>query len=1180
MKYVRVFSIVISLLFILSCFSTTLYNEEPPYDSDDLQIQSLESETKPQYSPTFPSNSRGASGNYLNLISEIGHGLNIGYENSLATGDVDNDGKDEVIFGNEDGYVHIVQYQDGDYVDEWRSPNLDWECYGLAVGDTDDDGTPEIVVGNQYGMLYIFGFQGPDLGYVKEWEYQLNKEEPFGLAVGDLDDDGYGEIVVGALQLVSTEENVFVFGFDGSTYVEEYRYLMTDFANYAHSVVIYDVDSDGTDEFIVGTREFSATTSARGTFYVFGYNGNDYTLEYKRPDVSDYVMDLDVGDVDDDGNPEIVVSGASVNIYQYEFGVYLIENSISEDHPKVQVGDVNNDDIPEIVTGSWELKIWQETTLLWESGPFEQEVYSILITDSDSDSKNEILFTKGVMDWYADLFILGYSGSSFVYEWISEYLPSISAISISDVNADSENDLVLATRPGELIIFENPKYQLAVKDAIRIDVGFEIIHVFCGNFDGDTTNDIVATDANRLVYFLEFDGANYQVVAQIEIQNGGFTAATSEDVDNDGKNELIIANFNGMVDVIGFEGSYSIEWEGLITDNGITAITTGDSDNDGDVEIIIGGFDYILYIFVYNGSEYVEIRSQLMAGMIFTLGVGDTNYDGNNELVVEVGYFELLVFHWNGTYYVVDWNMPFSEDAHNEAMDIGYIDSIDKDLIAIGTFELYVIGYNTDYETLFLSETFTFLIQCLIMGDLDESGTNEILISTGSYVFIYGKDYWAFASIFASKTEVLTGEEISFDGSQSKGVGTLMYYFDFGDGQNSGWTTESTSSHSYLTAGTYTVSLKIRDTNGNESVNSAKVTITVMEPNIIPVAYIDGIAPNPATKGESVSFSGHGTDEDGLIISYQWESTIDGFLGDENSFSSTLLSEGNHIISFKVLDDRDSWSVIVEESIEILPEIQNQIPSAFIDSISPNPGFEGDIITFSGSGVDEDGTIISYSWESQIHGELSTLSSFSVSSLAQGSHEISFKVQDDNEIWSEAAIETLLIEAVIPNRAPTGTIDSISPSSAQEGETVYFEGTGEDADGEIVSYSWESSIDGELSTQRSFSTSSLSLGEHVITFTVIDDKDTESDPVTMTIIIREKESEEKEMFNPVIAGIFVLIGILILATFLVISAKKKSGNNNQLVGCPFCGSPFRIATLERPVAVQCPTCGQTALVNK
>ncbi|UCE38836.1 MAG: PKD domain-containing protein, partial [Thermoplasmata archaeon] len=818
----------------------------------------------PQETGIIPRETRNGEEDYLSLVAEIGHGLNIGYQNSITYADVDNDGITEILFANEDGYIHVIQYLGGDYIDEWRSPNLDWEPYGLAVGDTDSDGTVEIVVGNHYGTIYIFGYQGPGIGYVKEWEYQLNKEEPYGIVVGNLDDDEYQEIVIGALQLVSAEENVFVFGYDGSTYVEEYRYLMTDFLNYAHSVVIYDVDSDGTDEFVVGTMEFKmGTQTPRGTFYVFGHNGNDYAVEYKRPDISDWVGDLDCGDVDDDGNPEIVVSGASVNIYQYESGAYFIENNIPEEHPKLQVGDVNNDGQIEIVTGYWELKVWQEDTLLWESETYEQEIYSVAIVDSDSDLHNEILFTKGVMDWYSDLYILGYSSLIFIEEWISDYLPSISSISVDDVNSDGENDLILATRPGDLIIFEDPMNQLQVRDAKKIEVGFEIIHVFCGNFDNDSTVDIVVTDTNDIIYFLEFDGVDYIIVDQIQIVDDSFVAADIDDIDDDGKIELVVATLNGYVHVVGYDGSYEIEWTDLIAENGITAITTGDSDNDGVKEILVGGFDNILHILIYDGSDYVEIREQLMSGMIFTLGIGDTDYDGKNELVAELGFFELRVFEWNGTYYVVNWSATFYEDANNEAMDVDFIESTNKDLIVFGTFKLYVIGYNTTYEFLYQSETYTSKVQSLIIGDLDKSGKNEILVSIGSYIFIYGKELRPLASLFVSKPTVNVGEEITFDGSFSKGIGTLEYFFDFGDGINTGWTSESVTTHSYSAGGTYEASLKIKDENGIESTNFAEITITVLESNVAPMAFIDEIYPSKATYKETVSFSGHGDDEDG-----------------------------------------------------------------------------------------------------------------------------------------------------------------------------------------------------------------------------------------------------------------------------------------------------------------------------
>jgi len=84
---------------------------------------------------------------------------------------------------------------------------------------------------------------------------------------------------------------------------------------------------------------------------------------------------------------------------------------------------------------------------------------------------------------------------------------------------------------------------------------------------------------------------------------------------------------------------------------------------------------------------------------------------------------------------------------------------------------------------------------------------------------------------------------------------------------------------------------------------------------------------------------------------------------------------------------------------------------------------------------------------------------------------------------------------------PTAFIDDISPNPAEEGETVWFSGHGEDTDGTIIGYHWRSSIDGQLSTQASFSTSELSHGVHTIYFKVQDDSGAWSEEVSQTLEI-------------------------------------------------------------------------------
>ena len=85
---------------------------------------------------------------------------------------------------------------------------------------------------------------------------------------------------------------------------------------------------------------------------------------------------------------------------------------------------------------------------------------------------------------------------------------------------------------------------------------------------------------------------------------------------------------------------------------------------------------------------------------------------------------------------------------------------------------------------------------------------------------------------------------------------------------------------------------------------------------------------------------------------------------------------------------------------------------------------------------------------------------------------------------------------------PVATIRSITPNPAGIGETVYFEGSGNDTDGTITGYNWRSSVDGQLSTESSFNTKSLSEGEHTIYFKVGDNHGLWSDEVSEVLTIK------------------------------------------------------------------------------
>ncbi len=138
-----------------------------------------------------------------------------------------------------------------------------------------------------------------------------------------------------------------------------------------------------------------------------------------------------------------------------------------------------------------------------------------------------------------------------------------------------------------------------------------------------------------------------------------------------------------------------------------------------------------------------------------------------------------------------------------------------------------------------------------------------------------------------------------------------------------------------------------------------------------------------------VEFTSSSTDDDG-IVSYKWESNIDGVIGETSSFSR-ILSGGWHNITLTVTDS-DGQSNSTGVMIKV-----NKPPEAGIES-PLNGAIDGqkDAVTLRGAGTDEDGYIALYQWTSDIDGVLSNAASFTSSSLSTGLHNITLTVTDND----------------------------------------------------------------------------------------------------------------------------------------------------------------------------------------
>jgi hypothetical protein len=134
-----------------------------------------------------------------------------------------------------------------------------------------------------------------------------------------------------------------------------------------------------------------------------------------------------------------------------------------------------------------------------------------------------------------------------------------------------------------------------------------------------------------------------------------------------------------------------------------------------------------------------------------------------------------------------------------------------------------------------------------------------------------------------------------------------------------------------------------------------------------------------------------------------------------------------------------------EEAFVVLPD--NVSPTAYIDYVTPNPATRGATITFTGHGADSDGSVVAYDWRSSLNGTLSTSSSFTVSTLAVGTHTIYFSVKDDDGAWSNEAVAAVIVDVPIGedptyqqlqevNAALSSKVDDLAQQNANLSDTV------------------------------------------------------------------------------------------------------------------------------------------------
>lgn len=108
-------------------------------------------------------------------------------------------------------------------------------------------------------------------------------------------------------------------------------------------------------------------------------------------------------------------------------------------------------------------------------------------------------------------------------------------------------------------------------------------------------------------------------------------------------------------------------------------------------------------------------------------------------------------------------------------------------------------------------------------------------------------------------------------------------------------------------------------------------------------------------------------------------------------------------------------------------------------------------------------------------------------------------VDNNNNVYVDDQWNHRIEKFRLLDTKPGAIIDSIVPNPVNLGQMVNF--TGHGFDGNIIAYSWRSSIDGQLSSAATFGTTTLSAGSHIIYFKAQNDLGEWSDEVSAQLVV-------------------------------------------------------------------------------
>ncbi len=588
------------------------------------------------------------------------------YALSVAVGDVNQDGKLDLVMANDSGVGVLLGNGDGTFQPAVTYSSGGTAPYAVAVGDVNGDGKPDVVVTNPSGPNATVGvLLGNGNGtFQPAVVYDTGGRLAYSVALGDVNGDGNPDIVVANVCDSSTgcnyPNNGTIGVLLGTPAGFSAELVYSSGGEFAQSVAIGDVNGDGKPDLLVANwcavEDFDCSYS-NGTVSVLlgdGLGGFQNSGSYDSG--GHYGYSVAVGDVDGDGKPDLIVSN----------------QTDESSRPFEQNGTVS------VLPGNGDGTF--RPALTYSSGGFI--AISVAQRDVNGDGKpdllvaNECATTVSCSNGGVAVFLGNGNGT---FQGAVIYAPGgylAYSLAVSDVNQDGKPDVIAANQcdslqdcnlgsdTGEVgVLLGNGDGTFQA--ALAYNSGGENpTSVTVGDVNGDGIPDLLValqcasnTDCSTGGVGVLLGNGDGTFQTAVNYSSGGESASSVAigDMNGDGNPDLLIANVcasssdcsTGGAAVLLGNGNGTFQAAVSYSSGGYVAhwVAVGDVNGDGKPDVLVANelaanvnsANGTAAVLLGNGDGTLRTAVTYASGGMYTLSVAvaDLNADGKPDLLVE-----------------------------------------------------------------------------------------------------------------------------------------------------------------------------------------------------------------------------------------------------------------------------------------------------------------------------------------------------------------------------------------------------------------------------------------------------------------------------------------------------------------------------------------------------------------